>query len=427
MKSTTWILPHRSGRRFRAGHPWLFANELASSPKGVDPGSPIEIRDERGLFLARGYGNPHSLICFRSLSRDSSEVLAYSPEFLAEKVIRAGKYREQLGLKTYSHRLVFGEADDLPGLVIDRFVSQDIESQVLVIQLLTAGIENIVTNVKDWVSDWCLPATGVAPEKTRVVVRRDVGARRLEGLKIEPPEIVEMADSPHGLNLNHFPAWIRAGESVGGLTYYLDLISGQKTGFFFDQAGNVELLLRFLPSSMTGPLRVLDLFCYVGQWGSQIANAVKLKGAVAQVDLVDGSEAALALASENVSAAGGLANTHCRDILEGLGGIPDADIVVCDPPAFIKSKKDHGAGFKGYVKANVLAMNKVKKGGWFVSCSCSHHLSDSDFLEVLRQAELKSERRIRYLARGVQAPDHPIRMTFPEGQYLKAWIGRVID
>lgn len=427
MKSSTWILPHGSGRRFRSGHPWLFANELASSPKGIAPGSPIEIRDERGLFLARGYGNPHSLICFRTLSRDSSEESAFSPQYIGERVIRAGRYREQLGLRKFSHRLVFGEVDDLPGIVIDRFVDQDCMKQVLVLQILTAGMENILKEVKGWVSEWCLSATGVSPEKTCVVVRRDVGARKLEGLQIEAPAVEPLSFQARDIILNRFPAWIKSGQGESGLAYHLDLIGGQKTGFFFDQAGNVELLLRSISSAQFESPRVLDLFCYVGQWGAQIANALRGRVKQVDVDLVDGSEGALKLACENVESNGGVATAHNRDILEGLGGIPDADIVICDPPAFIKSKKDHAAGFKGYVKANALAMNKVKSDGWFVSCSCSHHLSDSDFVEVLRQAELKSERKICYLARGVQAPDHPIRMNFPEGQYLKAWVGRVIS
>ena len=109
--------------------------------------------------------------------------------------------------------------------------------------------------------------------------------------------------------------------------------------------------------------------------------------------------------------------------MEGLSVVPDCDVVICDPPAFIKSKKDHAAGLKGYVKANAMALKKLKPGGWFVTCSCSHHLSDEDFSDVLRLAENRAETPIRWVARGIQAADHPIKMAFPEGQYLKCWIG----
>ena len=432
MKTTTWILPDKAGRRFRQGHPWVFANELAASPKGLEPGAPVELREARGQLLARGYGNPHSLICFRALSRKENEIEPWSEKRLAEKVVAAARWREQLGLKKFSHRMVFGEADDLPGVVLDRFVNCEADKQVLVLQILTAGIERYLGQpgqAVNWAKGWVESVTGLTPEQTTLIIRRDVGARKLEGLEMRPPEILALSEGATPVLGDTFPAWVRAADHrgvdvSGGLTFHLDLIGGQKTGFFFDQASNLEMLVRMLPLQESGTVRILDLFCYVGQWGTQLARVFKNSGAQPEVHLVDASASALALAQTNAKQFATQAYTYELDILEGLSGIPDCEIVICDPPAFIKSKKDHGPGLRGYLKANTMAMKKVKPGGWFVSCSCSHHLSDSDMVEMLRQAEAKSFRQARWLGRGVQAPDHPVRLNFPEGQYLKAWIAQ---
>lgn len=414
------------------GHPWVFANELAESPKGLQPGAPVELRTSRGQLLARGYGNPHSLICFRTLSRREGELEPWSHKRLSDKVASAWHWRKLLGLTSFSHRLIFGEADELPGLVMDRFVTREGDRQILVMQILTAGMELHLPQPAAWVASWVESVTGLKPEQTQLVVRRDVGARKLEGLQMIPPQVfaLHQPESETTLPQENFPAWIRGsdnrdGNASGGVIFYLDLIGGQKTGFFFDQASNLELLVKSIPPQTSGTVRILDLFCYVGQWGTQLARIFKNAGAQPEVHLVDGSAAALALAQKNAGQFSKAVYAHERDILEGLSAIPDCEIVICDPPAFIKSKKDHGPGLRGYLKANTLAMEKVKSGGFFVSCSCSHHLSDMDMVDVLRQAEAKAGRKIRWLGRGVQAPDHPIRLNFPEGQYLKAWVGRV--
>lgn len=428
MKVTTWHLQGRAGRRFRLGHPWVFANELTASPKGLQPGGPVELRDERGEFLARGYGNPHSLIAFRSLSRRESDLNPWQPSALAEKSVKAAHWRKAIGLGDFSHRLVFGEGDELPGLVVDRFLAVDRRHQILVIQVLTAGMENLIGDAGAFCESWVEKATGIPWANTTLIVRRDVGARKLEGLKLEEPLVIQ----PSGeYPADGFKAAVRAGDGDGALTFKLDLIGGQKTGFFFDQAGNVGQLLGLLkqwPRTGGETIRVLDIFCYVGQWGSQVSGCLGRLNTSAEVHLVDASAQALKLAEQNVISAGARnAFSHELDVMEGLQGVPDCDVVICDPPAFIKSKKDHAAGMKGYVKANVLALKKLKPGGWFISCSCSHHLSDEDFAEVLRLAENRAETPMRWLARGVQAPDHPIRMSFPEGQYLKCWIGMAIE
>lgn len=423
MKITKWKLAAKSGRRFRAGHPWVFANELTTSPKGHTSGAPVELFDESGQFLARGYGNPHSLICFRSLSRQANILDPWSEQRLAEKVIKAARYRRELGRESFSYRMVFGEADDLPGLIIDRFYSSGSGQQILVIQVLTAGMEEAIKDWPTWLESWCEKSTGIDFKKTGFVLRRDVGSRKLEGLEIKAPEVIQFDST----ELKSFLIDVLGYSQLGVTQFSVDLIEGQKTGFFFDQSSNVEALANQLRNHSKSNLTVLDLFCYVGQWSAQVSRLVTDKKISADCHLVDGSSAALRLASENVKRSGGQPHIYERDIMSGLSGIPDCDVVVCDPPAFIKSKKDHAAGLKGYLKVNTMALAKVKPGGWFVSCSCSHHLSDVEFTETLRNAESKAQRTVRWISRGVQGPDHPISLQFPEGYYLKAWLGRVIS
>lgn len=429
MKVTTWILPEKAGKRFRMGHPWIFANELAESPKGIVPGSPIEVRTPRGQLLARGYGNPHSLICFRTLTRKEAELEPWTYRRLNEKVHRAWKWREQLGLSRVSHRLVFGEADDLPGIVLDRFVNDDMSKQILVLQILTAGMEKILETPGVWASEWVEPITGIPASATHLIVRRDVGARKLEGLELLDPKAYHLATPQVEVSLADlnmpFVSRMKSASRNSEVLFDVDLVGGQKTGFFFDQAGNLEIVAGLLKEIQSGTIRILDLFCYVGQWGTQLSQALKQQGASPEVHFVDGSRDALKLAKTNGQRWASQVYCHELDIMEGLRAIPDCEVVICDPPAFIKNKKDHGAGMRGYVKANAFALEKVKPGGLFVSCSCSHHLKDEDMIEVLKLAEAKANRRVRWLARGIQAPDHPVRIQFPEGQYLKSWIGRV--
>jgi 23S rRNA (cytosine1962-C5)-methyltransferase len=423
-KAALWTLKRKAGRRFRQGHPWIFASDLLQSPKGIEKGAPVELRDESGEFLARGYGNPHSLIAFRCLSRNIGDLEPWSPVTLARKVVDAARWRQSMGLGSFSHRLVFGEGDDLPGLVIDRFVSPGRDRQVLVLQILTAGMEMLLVDPPAWVESWVEQATGLPWAQTALVIRRDVGARRLEGLEIREPERA-------GANFDLSPFQIQV-QSVNedGVGFSVDLIHGQKTGFFFDQASNVAALLAAVRSTEFGekhqsPLRVIDLFCYIGQWATQIAHAMQNSGQLLETHLIDASSSALALAELNVRATGTKAIVHERDIVEGLSGVPDGDIVICDPPAFIKTKKDFEPGLRGYLKVNTAALQLVRPGGWFVSCSCSHHLGDLDFIDVLRRAEARSGRKVRWVAQGLQAADHPVSFSFPEGRYLKCWIGRV--
>lgn len=218
---------------------------------------------------------------------------------------------------------------------------------------------------------------------------------------------------------------------AGPVDFTADLAAGQKTGFFLDQSRNLALtedfvaaLARFRPGR---PLRILDLFCYVGQWGGRLARALALAGAGADVTAVDASASALALAQENIAALGGAVRTLRLDIIESMDGLEPAafDIVICDPPALARRKKDLHKAVRAYQKINREALLRVAPGGLIVTCSCSGLLAEEQFLELLGHAAFQARRSVRWVARGGQGPDHPVLANFPEGRYLKCWLGMV--
>lgn len=410
-----WKLKSGHDRRFRSGHPWVYSNELSESPKGISPGDAVELRDASGKFLARGYGNPHSLIAFRALSRHESDTAPCDDAAIALKLQAAERLREVLGIGDVSHRLCFGEGDGLPGLVIDRYRLDPDGRSLVVIQPHTAGAERWVAGiVKRYALQGCA-----------VMVRRDINVRSREGIAvIDEPEL-------HGIRREELQgAVIR----VGGARFEVNLYDGQKTGFFLDQAQNIELASR-LASGLTagatdgGVVRVLDLCCYVGQWGVQLGSHLKSRGRRVEVTAVDASAQALEYASRNLVRAGVEVRTLKRDVVHELTDLPDAfyDVVICDPPALVKSRKDLAVGAHAYTTLNTQALRLTRAGGLFVSCSCSALLEDGHFLEVLAKAERRSGREVRWVASGGQSFDHPESLAFPEGHYLKArfgWVSR---
>ena len=296
-----WKLKSGSDKRFRAGHPWVYSNELAESPKGIEPGAMVELQDSNGKFLARGYGNPASLISFRSLTRDPSEVDPLSVDTLLKRLSQAADVRKKLGLHPYSYRLCFAEADRLPGLIIDRYVlngaSDGKPSQAFVIQAHTAGMDRVIPNLTQALQQLCQSLGGIAWDRTALVIRNDVGVRRLEGLVEEPPKVLK--EIP-GLNLANVKVWIRsasalAGAQEDGVLFHTDLIEGQKTGFFLDQSSNVQAAIQRLGALVPEKkIRILDLCCYVGQWSTQLARFYKKAGYEVEVTIVDASATALA-------------------------------------------------------------------------------------------------------------------------------------
>jgi 23S rRNA (cytosine1962-C5)-methyltransferase len=431
-----WRLRAKADQRFRSGHPWVYSNELQESPKGIEPGAPVELQDAGGKFLARGYGNPNSLIAFRALSRDPSIARPDSPEEIVKALVSASQLREQAGLMEFSHRLCFGEADSLPGMIIDRYRTGE-QTQVFAVQLHTAGMDrlqpHLLTILKALVEK---QSTRITWENTAVVLDNEISARKLEGVPQESPRVLK--DAP-GVNLEHAkirvaPALSTSASSAKLSTpifveFETDLLGGQKTGFFLDQAANIQLAAERLKSirSATKAVRILDLCCYVGQWATQLTRVFREQGLEVEVTVVDASASALEHAKSNVEREGAQCQALKADVLTGLGVIADQsfDLVICDPPALIKSRKDIPTGTHAYLQLNTQVFRIVRRGGFVVSCSCSGLLEEESFLKVLSKAAYRNRVPVRWIARGTQAPDHPMRIEFPEGRYLKAWIGYV--
>jgi len=423
-KKKVWRLKSGADRRFRAGHPWIYSNELLESPKGIAPGEEIELQDAGGKFLAHGYGNPSSLIAFRTVTRDSTNSEPLSAAALAQTFTNAKALRILAGLKDASHRLCFGEADRLPGLIIDRYLLSGGE-QLFAVQAHTAGMDRSLPNIYKALE--ALAIAGDAWDRTGIVLRNDINIRKLEGLEPEPARTVRPLA---GIDLTKARILI-LGALSGTIEFETDLLEGQKTGFFLDQGSNIQLATRklsnLLPEKPKEPLKILDLCCYVGQWSTQLTHAFRQRGLQVDVTLVDASAAALERATKNVESQGAQSKVMKANVLDGLTGLPDRsfDLIICDPPALIKGRKDLHAGAHAYLQLNTQVFRLIRAGGAVVSCSCSALFEEAHFQQVLAKAANRNHRRAQWIARGSQGPDHPMLTEFPEGQYLKCWISGV--
>lgn len=394
-------------RRLRAGHPWIFSNEIdvAATPlAGFAPGQQVRVTTDRGQAIGVAYVNPATLIAARLLARDRTT--AVDVGWLAERLRSALALRERLAA-TPHYRWVFGESDGLPGLVLDRY------GDVVVGQITTRGMDRLREAIEEAVRRVLAPQA--------LVWRNDSGARALEGL----PEEVSTA-------FGEAPDRLEVVETLPGgpaLRFSLPVADGQKTGWFYDQTFNRSLIGRFLKPGA----RVLDVCSYAGGWA---ATAAAL--GAGDIDCVDSSAAALARAVEHVLAArgasGGGAGTatttaHRGDAFDQLAALAEAgrrfDVVVVDPPAFIKRRKEFPQGVAAYRKLNQLALRVLEPEGLLVSCSCSYHLSADDLLGAIQGAARHVDRFVQVLHQGGQSPDHPVHPAVPETRYLKAFFCRV--
>ncbi len=385
-------LKHNEDRRVAAGHLWIFSNEVdtAATPLvDFEPGSLAAVESDRGKFLGYAYVNPRSLIAARILSRHQG----FQPGqgLLVHRLNVALALRARLYPRPY-YRLVHGESDELPGLVVDRY------GDTLVVQLGTAGMEAQKALI--------LAALEKVVKPSVVVFKNDSGARELEGL----PSYVEAAKGA-------LPEEVEVLE--GDCRFRAPLSAGQKTGWFFDQAANRRQFLATLPPGA----RVLDAFSYVGAWGVLAARAG------AAVTCIDSSATALEAATRNAERNGVTVATHKADVFEALEQLHAArekfDFVIIDPPAFIKRRKDAGKGEAAYKRLNQLAMQLLPRDGLLVSCSCSYHLEPDALLDAIQKAGRHLGRFVQVLATGGQAPDHPVHPAIRETRYLKAFLCRV--
>ncbi len=388
-------LKKHEDRRLRAGHVWIYSNEVdtAATPlTAFEAGDAVEIQSVDGKTLGTGYVNPHSLICARLVSRDPEHVLNQS--LLVHRFNVAQSLRARLFAQPY-YRLAFGEADGLPGLVVDRY------GDIFVVQISTAGMERLKSEI--------IGALQKVFRPQGILLRNDTSSRDLEGL----PRYVETVA---GAVPEHVPL------EEHGTRFTVPVIEGQKTGWFFDQRQNRARMRAYVSGQ-----RVLDVFSYIGAWGVQAAAA----GAAA-VTCVDSSEKALSLARDNAARNGvadkiAFVHDDAFDALRALRAERERfDVIIVDPPAFIKRKKDLKEGVEAYRRLNQMAMQVLAKDGILISASCSYHLPRETLVSVLLQTSRHVDRSLQLLEEGHQGPDHPVHPAIPETAYLKAFIARVL-
>jgi 23S rRNA (cytosine1962-C5)-methyltransferase len=380
-------------RRLAAGHLWVFSNEVDTerTPLGAfSPGELGELRSHRDAFLGYVCINPHALICARILSRDAAQPVGAA--LLERRLTAALALRERLGSPAFC-RWVFGESDLLPGLMLDRY------GELVVGQIATAGMEALREQIEAAV------AKVVSPRG--LFWKNDSAARELEHL----PQLAVAA-------FGDIPAAIEVREA--GLTFSAPLAAGQKTGWFYDQSANRARLRRYIGAGA----RVLDVCSYAGAWA-----VTALHQGAARACCLDSSQAALEFAQANALRNGGTLEVLRADAFEGLKTLAtqgeEFDVVILDPPAFIKRKKDIPKGQAAYRKLNQLALALLADEGLLVSCSCSYHLSADELLEAVQSAARHSGRFLQVLEAGGQSPDHPVHPAIPETRYLKAFFCRV--
>jgi 23S rRNA (cytosine1962-C5)-methyltransferase len=382
------------GRRLRAGAPWVFSNEIAMRPeyRRLPPGGLVRLEADDGGRFGTFMFNPHSLIAARLLDRDPDAVIGV--DWLRARLAAAIALREKVCDGPF-HRLVHAEADRLPGLVIDRY------DDVAVLAANTAGMELLTPLIVE-------ALRGLLPLRT-IVGRNDSGARKLEGL----PEGVTLL---HGVDAT-------AVVVEGGVRFPVDLLAGQKTGWFFDQRGNRDRVAGLVRAgtASAGGIRVLDVFCHTGAFGLRCAAA-----GAASVLLADASAPALELALQ-AAALNGLAErvtTRRGDAFETMTALAAAgekfDIVVCDPPAFAPSRKDAEAGLRAYGRMARLAAALVVPGGFLFVASCSYHAPLDAWTTQIAFGVHRARREGCILCTSGAGPDHPVHPQLPETAYLKA-------
>ena len=373
-------------RRLKAGHPWAFSNEIRMSPdlRSLEKGLPVRLESAEGWRLGTFMFNPHSLIAARLLDRDPAAVI--DAAWVRRRLDDAIALRARLKLGPF-HRLIHAEADRLPGLIVDRY------DDVAVIQANTAGMDRLLPEITSGLVD----ALGLRA----VVARNDGPFRAHESL---PQEVALL----HGTD-----AAVLVEE--GGIRFPIDPMSGQKTGWFFDQRPNRDRV-----ATLAKGARVLDVFCHVGAFGLRCAAA-----GASEVTLVDSSAPALAHAMEGAALNGFADRVTTRrgdafDVMTELAAEGARfDIVVVDPPAFAKSKKDHDAGLRAYGRLARLAAPLVAPGGFLFAASCSHHAPLIDFAAVIAEGITRARREGRILLTAGAGPDHPVHPMLPESAYLK--------
>ncbi len=380
------VIAQRAVARCGRGHPWVFANDILSrSPETIAPGAVVTLVSPKGEAVGLATFNPHALIACRLLAESPKTVI--DADFFAMRLKRAEALRRRFLAEPF-YRLVHGEADGLPGVVIDRF------GDVFVLQLNTVGAEALLTPLLNGLREACAPRA--------VVLRRDAPSRRLEGLAILPPEVVGRLTQAV------------VGVPEGGVTFQADLLGGQKTGWYFDQRRNRSLVAGWARNA-----RLLDLYCHTGGFALRAAAA-----GARSVLAVDTAQAALALAAETADRQGlsdrvSFQRTDARSILRALRQAGERfDIVVADPPPFARRAKDRPAAQKAYARLTHDAAQVTAEGGLLALASCSHHVDQEGLLDACSRGLRGAGRSARLIHVAGADLDHPLHPALPESRYL---------
>lgn len=381
------VVSNRGVDRLRAGHPWVYLSDVRSAD--ASPGSVVRVADEHGNFLGHAFYSDKSQIAIRLLTRQD---VAIDRAFFAERIRQAADYRRRVVQDTDAFRLVYSEADLLPSLIVDRY------GDYLSLQTLSQATDRLKSEFIDILREEFSPKG--------IFERNDPKVRRLEGL-----------EQKVGAVWGEVPAEIEASEN--GVKFLYDLAGGQKTGSFLDQRENHAAARKYASG------QALDCFSYQGSFALTIANACR------HVEAVDLSAEALEFSRRNQELNGiKNVNFHERNVFDVLKEYDEAkrkfDIVILDPPAFAKTRDSIAAAERGYKEINLRALKLLKPGGYLVTCSCSYHISEALFLQIVAEAATDARRLVTVCERRTQAQDHPILLTMPESMYLKCLIVRTL-
>lgn len=378
-------LSSRGSSRLKNGHVWVYRSDMVSSD-AVPPGAVVDVADERGKFLGTALYSSSSQIAIRMISPGKVEDL---PGLVRKRIQAAIAYREQVFRETDAYRVVFSEADFLPGLIVDRY------NDLLAFQVLTQAMDS---------------------EPLRQTVLSELGDR------LKPAAIVERVD-PRVRELEQLPARassLALGEksntvfSMNGVRFHFDALLGQKTGAFLDQRENYAAAQRYARGE------ALDVFCYQGGFSLHLAQQCS------KVSGVDSSRSALEVAERNAALNGHEVEWIEANAFDLLRDYADAgrqyDTIVLDPPAFARSKRNLETALRGYKELNLRALKMLRPGGVLITCSCSYHVSQADFAQMLSEAAGDLRKPLRVVERRGQSPDHPVLLGVPETAYLKCFV-----
>ena len=398
MSEAIVTLKKGEGRMLKSGGLWIFDNEIASILGSFEDGDIVAVHDFDGYGLGKGFINRNSKIRVRMMTRNRHQEI--DEAFLKMRVQEAWDYRKKVS-DTGSCRVIFGEADFLPGLVVDKF------SDVLVVQSLALGIDRLKDQIVELLKE-VLAADGI---KIRGVYERsDAKVRRQEGMELYKGFIGEPFDTNVEIEEN-------------GVRYMVDVKDGQKTGFFLDQKYNRKAIQHLCKNA-----KVLDCFTHTGSFALNAGY-----GGAKEVTGVDASELAVeqAILNSKLNGMEDRVKFICRDVFELLPELEEKgekfDVVILDPPAFTKSRNSVKNAVKGYREINLRAMKLVRDGGFLATCSCSHFMTYELFTQTIHQAARNVHKRLRQVEYRTQAPDHPMLWAAEESYYLKFYVFQVVD